>query len=49
MLKDGVLYRQRTVENSEKLQLVLPNSLKPHVLQGFHDALGHRGRVKPLT
>ena len=43
VLKDGVLYRRHTVENSEKLQLVLPNSLKPHVLQGFHNELGHLG------
>lgn len=48
VLKDGVLYRRRTVENSENLQLVLPNSLKPHVLQGFDNKLGHLGRDKTI-
>jgi len=48
MLKDGVLYGRRIVENSEKLQLVLPNSLKPRVLQGFHNELGHLGPDKTL-
>ena len=48
VLKDGVLYRRRSVENSEKLQSVLPNSLKPRVLQGFHNELGHLGRDKTL-
>ena len=48
MLKDGVLYRRRSVENSEKLQLVLPNALKPRVLQGFHNELGHLDRDKTL-
>lgn len=46
--KAGVLYRRRTVEDGEKLQLVLPNSLKLRVLQGFHDELGHLGRDKTL-
>ncbi len=46
--KDGVLYRRRTVEDGENLQLVLPNSLKLRVLQGFHDELGHLGRDKTL-
>ncbi|KAL9972948.1 hypothetical protein ACROYT_G019348 [Oculina patagonica] len=41
--KDGVLYRRRTVEDGVNLQLVLPNSLKLQVLQGFHDVLGHLG------
>ena len=48
VLKDGVLCRQRTVEDSEKLQLVLPNLLKPHMLEGFHNVLGHLGRDKTL-
>ena len=43
VLKDGVLYRQRTVENNEKLYF-MPNSLKPCVLQGFHNELGHLSR-----
>ena len=41
VLKDGVLYRQRTVENNEKLYF-MPNS------QGFHNELGHLSRDKTL-
>ena len=47
MLKDGILYRQRTVENNEKLYF-MPNSLKPCVLQGFHNELGNLSRDKTL-
>ena len=43
VLKDGILYRQRTVENNEKLYF-MPNSLKPCVLRGFHNELGHLSR-----
>ena len=39
VLKDGELYKRHSVENSEKLQLVL---------QGFHNEFGHLGRDKIL-
>ena len=48
VLKDGVSYRRLSAKNGEKLQLVLPNSLKPPLLQGFHNVLGHLGRDKTL-
>ena len=48
VLKDGVLYTRCTVENGENLQLVLPNSLKPCVLQGFHNELPHLSQDNTL-
>ena len=48
VLQDGILYRRHTVEDSKKLQLVVPNSVKCHVLQGFYNKLSHLGRDKTL-
>ena len=48
VVKEGILYRRRMVEGTEKLQLVLPAAMRTRVLQGLHDDVGHLGRDKTL-
>ena len=43
VLRDGVLYRKRLINNREQFQLVLPNAYHEQALRGVHDDVGHMG------
>lgn len=47
-LLDGVLYRRRRDNDSLSYQLVLPEKLRPLVLQSLHDDMGHMGIERTL-
>ena len=41
---NGVLYRHATIQGQTVLQLVVPERLRPLVLEKLHDECGHQGR-----
>ena len=47
-LRDGVLYRQRTVDGNPHFQLIIPFGLRQTVLTGIHDELGHPGDAENI-
>ena len=47
-LLSGVLYRKRTSQGEERLQLVLPMQYRQQALHGCHDEIGHLGRDRTL-
>lgn len=48
-MKDGILYRQITLNGETVSQLVLPDKLKQVVLEQLHDACGHQGIERTLS
>jgi hypothetical protein len=49
LLKRGVLYRKRTVNEEETYQLVLPDDYQSQALIGLHDEVGHPGKDRTLS
>jgi len=49
LLRDNVLYRQSTISGYQRLQLVLPESLRREVFFALHDDLGPQGRDRTLS
>ncbi|KAK7879850.1 hypothetical protein WMY93_033485 [Mugilogobius chulae] len=47
-LVDGILYRRRRDNEELSYQLVLPEDLRPLVLQSLHDNMGHMGIDRTL-
>lgn len=47
-MKRGVMHRSTTVQDKERLQIVLPSEYRPLALKGLHDDIGHLGRDKTL-
>ena len=47
-LKNGILYRNRQCNSQPVCQLVLPQELRPIVLKGLHDDMGHLGVERTL-
>lgn len=48
-IRDGVLYRiSKDKVGKRRYQLKVPNSLKPTVLRGTHDNVGHQGQSRTL-
>ncbi|KAI5618057.1 hypothetical protein C0J50_22646 [Silurus asotus] len=47
-LKDGVLYRKRTVGDCTIYQLVLPPELRAMTMESLHDNMGHMGIERTL-
>ena len=47
-IKDGILYRNSTLDGLDVRQLVLPESKREVALKGLHDDVGHQGRDKTL-
>ncbi|KAL6473545.1 hypothetical protein MHYP_G00171060 [Metynnis hypsauchen] len=47
-LKNGILYRNRQCDSQPVCQLVLPESLRPAVLENLHDDMGHLGIERTL-
>ncbi|XP_027874875.1 uncharacterized protein LOC114145478 [Xiphophorus couchianus] len=47
VIKDGVMYRVKKDKqmNMTTQQFIVPDSLKPKVLQGVHDSAGHQGHT----
>uniref|UniRef100_A0A672FGV6 Gypsy retrotransposon integrase-like protein 1 n=1 Tax=Salarias fasciatus TaxID=181472 RepID=A0A672FGV6_SALFA len=45
---DGILYRRRHDNERLSYQLVLPEELRPTVLQNLHDHMGHMGKERTL-
>ena len=48
-LKDGVLYREVTISDDRKLQLVLPSAHTNIVLEALHNDMGHPGKDRTLS
>nr|XP_008283279.1 PREDICTED: uncharacterized protein LOC103359624 [Stegastes partitus] len=48
VVQDGVLYRKRQEGTQTQYQLVLPDELRPLVLKGLHDDMGHMGVERTL-
>jgi len=49
LLRDNVLNRQSTISGCQRLQLVLPESLRRELYFALHDDLGHQGRDRTLS
>ena len=47
-LRDGVLYRKRTVDGNDQFQLIVPTSLRKTALAGVHDDVAHLGCTRSL-
>nr|KAG5696950.1 hypothetical protein BaRGS_015914 [Batillaria attramentaria] len=48
-MQNGLLYRRVTLPQQDTvLQLVLPSSLRPDVIQALHDRMGHQGVERTL-
>lgn len=47
-VRDGILYRKRHENSQPSYQLVLPEELRPTVLQSLHDDMGHMGIERTL-
>ena len=48
-LKDGILYRNTTVNGEVVDQLVLPAALRDTIFKAYHDGLGHQGRDRTTS
>ena len=48
-LKDGIMYRNTTVNGEKVDQLVLPTALIDTVFKAYHDDLGHQGRDRTTS
>lgn len=48
VMKDGVMYRRRSLDDTIKLQLLLPKAYQEQAMKGLHDDMGHLGREKTL-
>lgn len=48
-MKGGILYRTIVDSGEEIDQLLLPEALKPHVLESLHDHAGHQGIERTLA
>ena len=46
VIMDNVLYRQITIEQKKKYQVVLPSKYIPTILRSLHDDMGHPGKDK---
>ncbi len=49
VIRKGVLYRRVIYQSQELLQLVVPLSQQPVVLQAAHDAMGHPGVERMMS
>ena len=47
--RDGLLYREATINNSSVEQLLLPEVLKQQVLEALHDQCGHQASQRTLS
>lgn len=47
-IRNGLLYRRRSIEGKDKWQLLLPKAYQEVAMTGLHDDLGHLGREKTL-
>lgn len=47
-LKNGILYRKRTLGDSTTYQLVLPFDLRAIAMKSLHDNMGHIGTERTL-
>ena len=48
VLKNGILYRHTTVNDSIREQIVLPRHVRQDVLRQLHDDMGHLGRDRTV-
>ena len=48
LFRDDILFRHRLIDGMEMFQLVLPSVMRPRVLRGLHDDMGHLGRDKTI-
>ena len=46
---NGILYGQVKTDDKERRQLVITESIVPHVLHSLHNDLGHPGRDKTMV
>ena len=49
LIKQGVLHRQIHLYDDDRLQLVVPESLRTEVFKALHDDLGHQGRDRTIS
>jgi hypothetical protein len=49
LLKDGVLFRKRSVGDNVVMQLILPYKYRQQVFQGLHCDIGHMGRDRTVA
>jgi len=45
----GVVYRRAMIDDTERLQLLLPEKLRLDVFNALHDDLGHQGRDRTIS